>query len=139
MLIRENKNTPSWMKKVLFLAGIYNIFWGAITIFFPIQTLAFLGIGDLNYPQIWQCLGMIVGVYGLGYFIAARNPVAHWPIIFVGFLGKLLGPVGFLWSAFTGSLPWRFGLLNVTNDLVWLFPFALILLYSRKRAADFLY
>ena len=29
---------------------------------------------------------MIVGVYGIGYIIAAGNPYKHWPIIFVGLL-----------------------------------------------------
>ena len=51
----------------LILAGVYNILWGAIAIFAPTQSLNFFGIQDVNYPQFWQCIGMIVGVYGLGF------------------------------------------------------------------------
>jgi peroxiredoxin len=66
-------------------------------------------------------------VYGVGYAIAAFDPNRHWPIVLVGFLGKLFGPVGFLHAAFTGRLPWKFGVLNIFNDLIWLIPFFLIL------------
>jgi small multidrug resistance pump len=45
-----------------------------------------------RYPDIWQCVGMIVGVYGVGYLIAAFDPLRHWPVILVGLLGKVLGP-----------------------------------------------
>lgn len=82
-----------------------------------------------NYPGIWQSVGMIVGVYGLGYYIAAFDPVRHYPIVLVGFLGKLFGPVGLVLYAWKGELPWAFGWVNVTNDLIWLVPFAIILYY----------
>ena len=41
-------------------------------------------------------MGMIVGVYGIGYLIAARDPRTHWPIVLVGLLGKVFGPIGFV-------------------------------------------
>ncbi len=80
-----------------------------------------------SYIELWQCIGMIVGVYGVGYIIAAFDPVRHWPMVLVGFLGKLLGPIGFVQSAIKGSLPLAFGFTNIANDLIWLVPFALIL------------
>jgi hypothetical protein len=83
-----------------------------------------------RYPQIWQCLGMVVGVYGIGYWIAAGDPARHWPIVLVGLLGKVLGPIGFLLAASRGELPWAFGLVNVTNDLVWWLPFAAALYFA---------
>lgn len=86
-----------------------------------------------RYEPLWQCVGMVVGVYGVGYAIAATNPARHWPIILVGLLGKVLGPIGFLFAAVRGDLPWRFGLLNVANDLIWWAPFSLIL-YRTWRA-----
>ena len=61
---------------------------------------------------------MIVGVYGLGYAIAMSDPIRHWPIVLVGLLGKLFGPIGFNWAASKGELPWNAGLTIVTNDLI---------------------
>ncbi len=86
-----------------------------------------------NWPEIWQCVGMIVGVYGVGYWIAARDPIRHWPVVFVGMLGKILGPIGFVWAIFQGRFNLAFGLLIVFNDLIWWIPFGRIL----KRAFEF--
>jgi hypothetical protein len=112
---------------VLRLAAAYNILWGGAVVLFPLLPFRWAGYPEPNYPQIWQCVGMIVGVYGVGYAIAARNPLVHWPIVLVGLLGKLFGPVGFLYYALRGALPWGFGWTILTNDLLWWLPFAVIL------------
>jgi hypothetical protein len=70
---------------------------------------------------------MVIGVFGIGYLCAARDPVRHWPIVLVGFLGKIFGPIGFLWTASRGEIPWSFGVTIPTNDLLWWIPFALML------------
>ena len=57
-----------------------------------------------------------MGVYGIGYAIAAGNPLRHWPIVLVGLLGKLFGPLGFLFYAIRGELPWIAGWTIVTKD-----------------------
>lgn len=126
-LRRETAKSFFWMKPVLLAAAAYNLAWGGFVVLFPAAMFAWFGMEPPNYPELWQCIGMIVGVYGIGYGIAAFDPVRHWPIVLVGFLGKLFGPIGFLQAALQGRLPWRFGWLNVTNDLIWLLPFALVL------------
>ncbi len=126
MTVTEN-NSPQWMKYVLWSAGIYNIAWGIFIVFSPLTLFQWAEMEPPLYPQIWQCDGMIVGVYGIGYAIAARAPYQHWPIVLVGFLGKLFGPIGFLLAALKGELPWTAGWVNIFNDLIWLGPFALIL------------
>ncbi len=117
-----------WMKFILTLAGVYNIAWGLLAVSAPNAMLAILGVDPLPvYPQFWQCIGMIVGVYGVGYLIAARSPYTHWPITLVGLLGKILGPVGFTISAGAGTLPTAMTTTIVTNDLIWWIPFGMIL------------
>ncbi len=74
---------------------------------------------------------MVVGVYGLAYAIAGFDPRRFWPIVMVGLLGKVLGPLGFLAGLVSGELPLRFGWINVANDLVWWLPFALLLADAR--------
>lgn len=115
------------MKRWLFAAGVYNIVWGVVFGAFPNLLFDWAGMARPNYPELFQCIAMIVGVYGVGYAIAATDPYRHWPIVLVGFLGKLFGPIGFLQAALTGRLPWKFGVLNIFNDLIWLIPFFLIL------------
>ena len=86
---------PVWMRHVLVAAGIYNLAWGAVTVGLPYWLFDLTGMERPNYPFIWQCVGMIVGVYGIGYLAAAADPLRHWPIVLVGFLGKIFGPLGY--------------------------------------------
>lgn len=124
---------PRWAAPVLLAAAAYNLLFGALAIVFPNAWFAFADLPTPTYPSLWQCIGMIVGVYGVGYAIAARDPLRHWPIVFVGLLGKVLGPLGFLDAALRGALPWRCGWLIVTNDLIWWLPFTAMLLASRRH------
>ena len=123
----QRSDPPRWAKYVLYAAAIYNLLWGAAVIIAPMALFRWAGMEEPRYPQIWQCVGMIVGVYGVGYWLAARDPFCQWPIVLVGLLGKVLGPIGFINAALTGSLPWKWGATIVTNDLIWWIPFAVIL------------
>lgn len=126
-LKQQSANTPAWMRLVLMLAGFYNLMWGAFVIFFPLLPFQWAQMEPPRYPEIWQCVGMIVGVYGIGYIIAAFDPLRHWPIILVGFLGKFFGPIGMLNVIWQGKLPVVAGLTCLSNDLIWWVPFGIIL------------
>ena len=86
-----------------------------------------------RYPEIWQCVGMIVGVYGVGYWLAASDPNRHWVIIFVGLLGKIFGPIGFAKALYTQTFNLKFGIQILFNDLIWWIPFTVILLNVWKH------
>ncbi len=117
-----------WMRWWLLAAAVYNLVFGAWVIAFPTALFNWAGMSPPNYPEIWQCVGMIVGVYGIGYAIASADPLRHWPIVLVGFLGKIFGPIGFAQALLLERLPLKFGTILLTNDLVWWIPFGLILL-----------
>jgi len=135
--LSERTESPVWATRWLAAAGIYNLLWGALTIAFPNFLFDFAGIDRLNFPEIWQCVGMIVGVYGIGYLIAAGDSRTHWPIVLVGLLGKIFGPIGFVNALLRGTFPPLFGLTILTNDLIWWIPFAMILWDAAKhRSVD---
>ncbi len=123
-------------KIVLKIAGIYNVFFGIVTIAFPNLFFQLAGMELPLYPMIWQCVGMIVGVYGLGYWIAADNPNRHWPIVLVGFLGKIFGPIGFAWYLTKGVFPIKWGLIIMFNDIIWWLPFGLLLFQAYKSTQN---
>lgn len=129
--------TPGWMRTCLLMAGAYNLVWGAFVVCFPLVPFRWIGLAPPNYPSLWQCIGMIVGVYGVGYVVAAFAPVRHWPIVLVGLLGKLFGPVGFVWAASRGELPWIAGWTIIANDLIWWVPFAAILRHAYRSGRLF--
>ena len=125
-----------WMRWVLAAAGVYNLAWGALAILAPQWSFRAVGMEVPNYPELWQCIGMIVGVYGIGYLCAATDPLRHWPVVLVGLLGKVLGPIGFAGALLSGRFPLAFGWNILTNDLAWWVPFALILLAAWRAAAS---
>lgn len=105
-------------------AAIYNLLWGSFTIVFPDALFRLLSMSSPSYPPLWQVVGMFVLVYAPAYGWAARRPSAHGHLILVGMLGKILGPIGFLWALAAGQLPLRFGVVILTNDLLWWPAFA---------------
>lgn len=124
---------PGWMRWWLIGAGVYNLAWGGVMILAPVRSLKALGVTPSTnelWPQLWGCIGMIVGVYGVGYLLAAREASRHWPIVLVGLLGKVLGPIGFVDAAIRGQLPWSMGWTILSNDLLWWIPFGLILRHA---------
>lgn len=134
--VSERTEAPVWASGWLVAAGFYNLLWGALTIAYPNFWFDFAGIDRLNFPEIWQCVGMIVGVYGIGYLIAAGDSRTHWPIVLVGLLGKIFGPIGFVTAMLRGTFPPVFGLTILTNDLIWWIPFAMILWDAAKHRRD---
>ncbi len=107
-------------------AGVYNVAFGLWAAVWPLAFFELFAIPAPRYPGIWACLGMVVGLYGLLYFHAAWNLDAARPIIAVGLLGKVLGPIGMA-MAIGEEWPRRVGMLCVYNDLIWWLPFGLFL------------
>jgi hypothetical protein len=122
---------------VFTLAGIYNLAWGALTAVRPNWPFDLMGIPPMRYPEVFACLGMVIGLYGLLYLQVARVPEAGWWIAAVGLAGKVLGPIGMALAVARGTWPKEaFLWINLPNDLVWLPFFALYLLDAgptRKR------
>lgn len=115
------------MKICLQIAAIYNIIWGGWVVLFPNHFFDLVGMETLNHPMVWQGMGMVIGVYGLGYYWASFNVYRHWPIIAVGFLGKIFGPLGFVINYAQGIVPFSFIYTLFTNDFIWWIPFGIIL------------
>lgn len=117
----------NWMSLTLRIAAIYNLIWGAWVVLFPQHFFELAGMEPINHEMVWQGMGMVIGVYGLGYWWAAQNPLIHWPIVLVGFLGKIFGPLGFFMNYFQGKVPFEFIYTLFTNDFIWWIPFFIIL------------
>jgi small multidrug resistance pump len=134
--VSPTPGSPRWMSVVLVLAGVYNLTWAAWASLFPAASFAYSGFEQpdrpLHYPQLWQSVGMFVGLFGVAYLLAARDPVRYWPLVFVGALGKFLAPVGLAVSVLANESPARTLVASVPNDLIWWVPFVLILRHAYR-------
>ena len=102
-----------------YAAAVYNLIWGAVVVLYPSALLRLAGVMDPDAVPLAQVIGMMVGVYSYGYYLLARDPRRFAPFIWIGLAGKTLGPLGFLYTAATGGLPWTFAWVCVFNDLIW--------------------
>src|SRR5260370_484740 len=57
----------------------------------------------------------------------------HWPIVLVGLLGKILGPIGFADAVVHGRLPLNVGWTILMNDVIWWIPFGMILYAAHEK------
>lgn len=124
--------TRAWLGTVLRIAALYNLAWGAWQILAPYTFFAVMGMEPVNYVMVWQGLGMVIGLYGLAYYWASFNYIRHWPIVAIGLMGKVFGPIGFVYNIALGTAPFSFGYTLLTNDLVWWIPFSMMLMDARK-------
>src|SRR6266536_726455 len=108
-------------------AGIYNIAWGLYSVYDPQWLFRFAGLPPLNHPQIFACLGVVVGLYGIIYFEVARVPERSFLLAAIGLLGKILGPIGLGRLIWNGVWPASTIVLCLTNDLIWWIPFSIYL------------
>jgi len=106
-------------RRWFYAAAIYNAAWGAVVILLPDVLLRIAGINARDAVPLVQVIGMMVGVYAYGYYLLAREPERYSGLIWVALAGKTLGPVGFVYSAATGALPWSFGWICLFNDVIW--------------------
>ena len=129
-------------------AGVYNIAWGLYSALRPEWLFQWAAMEPPRYPEIFACLGMVVGLYGVLYLQVARRPDADSSrlIAAVGLAGKIFGPLGWVSLYSTGQWPLAPQLpaqllqqrptpvLVLTNDVLWWLPFGLYLFDSRAAA-----
>lgn len=128
-----------WHRAVFIAAGCYNLGWGGYAMIDPQWIFRLADMPLLNHPQVFACLGMVIGLYGLLYLEVARRLERGWPIAAIGLLGKVLGPIGMALAIAGDEWPVSAMLLVcVSNDFAWWIPFALYLrdAWPAYRAAD---
>ena len=118
------------------VAGVYNILFGLWAGVFPAAFFDLFGMDAPRYPQIWQCLGMVIGLYGVLYWYAGKHLDRAFPIIAIGLAGKVLGPLGFVYATLTSDWPARAFPLIIANDLIWWIPFGAFLWRSWRSSAQ---
>jgi len=134
---KQKLASPRWAVIALLVAALQCLLWGVFIIVWPERSS--LAYGFSQPPTdlfLWQGTGLVIVLFGIGYRIAATNPLKHWNIVLIGFLGKSLGPIGMTWSVVHGRVSRRVLYLIPVNDLIWLIPFALILLLVYKNSGS---
>jgi small multidrug resistance pump len=129
---RYARNDMNMYRLIFAAAALYNIVFGLWASLAPRAFFGMFHLQPASYPAIWACLGMVVGLYGVGYAYAAWRLDRAFPFIAIGLAGKILGPIGWVMSVRSGELPFRTFPLIVFDDLMWWLPFAMFLLEGTR-------
>jgi small multidrug resistance pump len=112
---------------VLAVAALYHVAFAAAVCVWPEELWRFLGQTNPP-PRLWLALGAaMIGSLGALYALAALRFELARPVVAVGLLCKVLPPLAWLALVTTGRLRFQTVTLIVFDDLVWYFPFLLIL------------
>jgi len=122
-------------RRILRLAAAEAIAFGLWAALAPGTFFDLFRMEPPRYPSAWRCLGMVVGLYGLGYAYAASRLERARPWVAIGLMGKVIGPVGWILAVRSGEWSVRTVSLILFNDVVWWVPFSLILLEGTRLGA----
>ena len=124
-----------WMTWLLWFVGGYNLLAGLSMICFYHEGYRLLGLTKPDLVLPLQLVGILVGLFGVGYWLVAANPVENRNVLLLGFLSKGLGSAFGLYYLATGALPLAFLPVLFFADMIYLPPFLVILrrLYRAAR------
>jgi CDP-diglyceride synthetase len=132
---QTQKPLLKWMKFVLRFVAVFNVLAGLFMLIGYHETYKIIGMNkpDISFPI--QLVGILVGLFGVGYYLVAKNPVENRHVLMLGFWSKLLGSCLGTYYVVRGQLPLRFVAVYFFADVIYLPPFYLILqrLYAIER------
>jgi len=123
----------TWMRVVLVLAAAHNLLAGLGMIIFYHEAYKMLGLTkpDLNMPL--QLVGVLVLLFGVGYWFVFRSPVENRNLLLLGLWSKALGSTLGIYYVMVGKLPIMFLPILFFADIIYLVPFYII--WRRIRGA----
>ncbi len=125
-----------WMTFVLRFAGIFNLLVGASMICLYHEGFKLLGVPKPELILPVQLMGILVGLFGVGYLLVAANPVENRNILTLGFLSKAISSAAALCylDVFGGPMPWWFAVVVLFADVIYLPPFLVIMQHLYRTA-----
>ena len=119
----QPKPISGWLIGVLKIAAVYNIVAGLSMMIFYHEGFKALGIAKTDFNLPIQLVGCLVAIFGIGYWIVAKNPIENRNVLLLGFLSKLLGPLLAIVYIAKGVLPVEMLAVLFFADTVYLLPF----------------
>jgi small multidrug resistance pump len=116
-----------WMLYLLLFAGCYNLLVGVNLVVFYHEVFKTLALPKPELMLFVQLVGVLVGLFGVGYLMVARHPLENRNLLLLGFLSKAIGSVLGVGYVALGKVPPTFLILLLFSDIVYLPPFVIIL------------
>jgi hypothetical protein len=123
-----------WMRWLLRFAGTFNLLAGLAMCTLYHEGYHLLGIPKPQLILPVQVMGVLVGLFGVGYHLVASHPLENRNILVLGFWSKALGSALALGYVAAGKItPW-FTIVVFFADIIYL-PFFYAILRRLRGAA----
>ncbi len=126
------------MRFVLRFVAFFNVGAGLFMLIGYHETYKIIGMPkpEISFPI--QLVGILVGLFGVGYYLVAKNPVENRNVLMLGFWSKFLGSCLGTYYVVRGQLPYQFVGVYFFADVIYLPPFYLIMrrLYAIARERE---
>lgn len=123
-----------WMRYLLRFAGCFNLLAGLAMICLYHEGYKLLGIPKPALVLPVQVMGILVGLFGVGYLLVASSPVENRNLLLLGFWSKALSSLAVMHYVLKGQLPWSFVPVLFFADVIYL-PFFYVILRRLNRLA----
>jgi hypothetical protein len=120
---------------LLRFAGTYNLLAGLVMLVFYHEAFKLLGMPRPKLVLPVQLVGVLVGLFGVGYHLVASSPEQNRNLLALGFWSKLLGTALAIYTVVRGDLPGWFLVVVFFADVIYLPPFWMIDRHIRRWAA----
>ena len=125
-----------WMRYLLRFVAVYNVLAGITMLAFYHESFKFLGVPKpaMNLPI--QLNGVLVILFGIGYWLTQRDPLDNRNLLRLGMWSKALGSLLGTYYVIAGKLPPVFLGLLFVSDIIYLPPFYIIQRRIDRLAAE---
>ena len=123
-----------WMRKLLIFAGGYNLLVGINLCVFYHEMFKFFALPKPSLIMYVQLVGILVALFGVGYWRVAFRPIQNRDLLLLGFLSKLFGTLLGTGYVLLGKMPPIFLVILIFSDLVYL-PFFWLIIRRVYRIA----
>jgi small multidrug resistance pump len=125
-----------WMRFVLRFAGTFNLLAGFCMVVFYHEGYHMLGEPKPALVLPVQIMGILVGLFGVGYHCVAARPAQNRDLLMLGLLSKAISATAALYYVAVGRLPWPFALVVFFADVIYVPPFWVIGRRLRRIAQE---
>jgi len=115
---------------------MFNILAGFSMICFHHEGYKLLGLSKPELIMPVQVMGILVGLFGVGYLMVASNPVENRNILVLGFLSKAISSVLALYYVAVGPLTLSFIPVVFFSDIIYLPPFYVLIRRLHEGIGD---
>ncbi|MEQ9410269.1 MAG: SelL-related redox protein [Fuerstiella sp.] len=135
----NHSNQPQpWVHLFLRLLAASDLAAAVLLAGFPSFALRLAGIDSNGGSSLlMQCLGLLVGVFGTGYLIAARSPFRNWAVVLLGLFSRLLVGSATILAALGGYLQDLSGWVVAGIALLGAVPLTIMLWQSARFHQSF--